>query len=243
MRIEFDDVRFRYGRKSVLSGVDWTIGSGVTGLLGPNGAGKTTLLNVLVGLAKPHSGTLRFHGGTSGTIGFVPQRFSLVGGMRVVDTVAYAAWVNGVDRPACAAAALRALAAVRLDDLATARVRTLSGGQRQRVGVAAALAHEPDVLVLDEPTVGLDPAQRMRLREVVADLGRTRTVLLSTHLIEDISHLCRRVGVLADGRLVFDGSEAELIGLVDSAPASGVLGSPFERAYQALVAGLGADRG
>ncbi|MEV0677184.1 ATP-binding cassette domain-containing protein [Actinosynnema sp. NPDC050436] len=242
MHIEFDGVHFRYGRRQVLSGVDWTVGPGVTGLLGPNGAGKTTLLNLLVGLEKPHSGALRFTGGASGTIGFVPQHFSLVGGMRVVDTVAYAAWVNGVDRRACAAAASRALEAVRLEDLVTARVRTLSGGQRQRLGVAAALAHEPDVLVLDEPTVGLDPAQRMRLREVVADIGRTRTVLLSTHLIEDISHLCHRVGVLADGRLVFDGTEEELTELVDSAPASGVLGSPFERAYQALVARLGADR-
>ncbi|WP_447001969.1 ATP-binding cassette domain-containing protein [Saccharothrix isguenensis] len=226
----------------MLSGVDWTIDTGVTGLLGPNGAGKTTLLNLLVGLEKPASGAVRFQGSSSGTIGFVPQRFSLVGGMRVVDTVAYAAWVNGVDRRGCADAALRALAAVRLDDLAAARVRTLSGGQRQRLGVAAALAHDPDLLVLDEPTVGLDPAQRMRLREVIADIGRTRTVLLSTHLIEDISHLCQRVGVLAEGRLAFDGTEAELTELVDSTPSSGVLGSPFERAYHALVAKLGADR-
>ncbi|WP_312865089.1 ATP-binding cassette domain-containing protein [Saccharothrix tamanrassetensis] len=226
----------------MLSGVDWVVGTGVTGLLGPNGAGKTTLLSLLVGLEKPDSGVLRFEGATSGAIGFVPQRFSLVGGMRVLDTVAYAAWVNGVDRVDCAVAAVRALAAVRLDDLAAARVRTLSGGQRQRLGVAAALAHEPDLLVLDEPTVGLDPAQRMRLREVIADIGRTRTVLLSTHLIEDISHLCQRVGVLAEGRLVFDGTEAELTDLVDSTPSPGVLGSPFERAYHALVAKLGADR-
>ncbi|WP_231500212.1 ATP-binding cassette domain-containing protein [Saccharothrix sp. NRRL B-16314] len=226
----------------MLSGVDWAIDTGVTGLLGPNGAGKTTLLNLLVGLESPASGGVRFQGSSSGTIGFVPQRFSLVGGMRVVDTVAYAAWVNGVDRRGCADAAFRALAAVRLDDLADARVRTLSGGQRQRLGVAAALAHDPDLLVLDEPTVGLDPAQRMRLREVIADIGRTRTVLLSTHLIEDISHLCQRVGVLAEGRLAFDGTEAELTELVDSTPSSGVLGSPFERAYHALVAKLGADR-
>lgn len=222
--------------------MDWTIGPGVTGLLGPNGAGKTTLLNLLVGLEKPDSGTIRLPGSSSGTVGFVPQRFSLVGGMRVVDTVANAAWVNGVDRRECADAALRALTAVRLDDLVAARVRTLSGGRRRRLGVAAALAHEPDLIVLDEPTVGLDPAQRMRLREVIADIGRTRAVLLSTHLIEDISHLCQRVGVLAEGRPAFDGTEAELTELVDSTPSSGVLGSPFERAYHALVAKLGADR-
>lgn len=244
MRILIDNVGFRYGRKTVLTGVNWSIGSGVTGLLGPNGAGKTTLLNLLVGLAQPDSGRLEFEGRDreSGAVGFVPQRFSLVGGMRVLDTIVYSAWVNGVPERQCAAAAETALRTVHLEDLLNTRVRSLSGGQRQRVGVAAALAHEPGVLVLDEPTVGLDPAQRLRLREVIAEIGRTRTVLLSTHLIEDISHLCERVGVLAEGRLVFDGTEAELTGLIEDTDSVGGLGSPFERAYRALVDRLGGAR-
>ncbi|MFJ6674722.1 ATP-binding cassette domain-containing protein [Actinosynnema sp. NPDC091369] len=244
MRVLIDDVGFRYGRKSVLTGVKWSIGPGVTGLLGPNGAGKTTLLNLLVGVTKPHSGRLLFegHDHRPGSIGFVPQRFSLVGGMTVLDTVSYSAWVNGIAENRCAAAAEAALRTVHLEEQARTKVRSLSGGQRQRVGVAAALAHEPEVLILDEPTVGLDPAQRLRLREVVADIGRSRTVLLSTHLIEDISHLCERVGVLAEGRLVFDGTEAELTALIEDSDSTGVLGSPFERAYRALVDRLGGAR-
>jgi ABC-2 type transport system ATP-binding protein len=252
VRIRVENVDFSFGRNRVLAGVDWTIDTGVTGLLGPNGAGKTTLLNLLVGLTKPSAGRIAVEdaerrAGHTATyqqrlVGFVPQRFSLVGEMRVIDTVSYAAWVNGVPRKRCADAAVAALEVVQLADFAQSRVRALSGGQRQRVGVAAALAHEPDVLILDEPTVGLDPGQRLRLREVIAEIGRTRTVLLSTHLIEDISHLCTRVGVLAGGRLAFDGTEEELTALIDHSATSGTLGSPFERAYNELVNRLGAAR-
>ena len=239
--ITLTDVVFRYGRHTVLDGLSWQVGDGITGLLGPNGAGKTTLLNLLVGLTRPTSGEVSVHtpDGGRGRVGFVPQRFSLAGEMPVQDTVAYAAWINGVPRRACGAAATRALALVSLDDRITLPVRKLSGGQRQRLGLAAALAHEPDLLVLDEPTVGLDPGQRMRLREVIARVGERCVVLLSTHLIEDISHLCGRVGVLADGRLVFDGTEAELAARVAGTSTEGLLGSDFERSYYSLIADLG----
>ncbi|GGP34687.1 ATP-binding cassette domain-containing protein [Saccharothrix coeruleofusca] len=247
MLVHVERVGFSYGRTEILRGVDWRIGLGVTGLLGPNGAGKTTLLNLLVGLARPTGGTITMRDGDRGAgfaVGFVPQRFSLAGEMRVLDTVAYAAWVNGVAREDCGKAAGTALEMVGLSDNARTRVRALSGGQRQRVGIAAALAHQPRLLVLDEPTAGLDPGQRLRLREVVAAIGATRAVLLSTHLIEDISHLCDRVGVLAGGRLVFDGTERELTALIDDtdATAAASAGSRFERAYDALITGLGAAR-
>ncbi|SDC85437.1 ATP-binding cassette domain-containing protein [Actinokineospora iranica] len=237
-----ENVGFTYGRKQALSDVNWAVDTGITGLLGPNGAGKTTLLNLLAGLAKPTTGRIVVDDtgrSSSPRVGFVPQRFSLAGEMKVRDTVAYAAWVNGVPRKECPDASAKALAAVQLDEFATSRVRSLSGGQRQRLGVAAALAHEPDILVLDEPTVGLDPGQRLRLREVIADLGSSRTVLLSTHLIEDVSHLCKRVGVLAKGKLVFDGTEAELTTMIGDVQLDGTLGSSFERGYLELINRLG----
>jgi ABC-2 type transport system ATP-binding protein len=247
LRIHIEQLGFSYGRKQVLDGVDWTISTGITGLLGPNGAGKTTLLNLLVGLASPARGRIRISSDEDQApnepvrvVGFVPQRFSLAGEMRVLDTVAYAAWSNGVPSRRCAEAAARAIDLVQLGEHSRSRVRALSGGQRQRVGLAAALAHEPTVLILDEPTVGLDPGQRLRLREVIAEIGRTRTVLLSTHLIEDISHLCQRVGVLAGGRIVFDGTEAELARMIDGSESAGALGSDFERAYYSLINRLGA---
>jgi ABC-2 type transport system ATP-binding protein len=169
--ITLSSIGFAYGHTTVLRDINWRIRPGVTGLLGENGAGKTTLLSVLVGLRRPKSGSITMTDGAQPKFGFVPQQFSLPGEMRAADCVMYTAWINGVSRGECAAAAERALAQVNLADKARSRVRSLSGGQRQRLGLAAGLAHEPDVLVLDEPTVGLDPAQRVRVREVIADIG------------------------------------------------------------------------
>lgn len=192
--------------------------------------------------------------------GFVPQRWSVAGHMRVVDAVAYTAWVNGMPSRECGPAAYTALEEVALTDQAKDRVRTLSGGQRQRLGIAAGLAHDPEVLVLDEPTVGLDPAQRWRVRDMIAEIGRTRTVVLSSHLLDEFAHLCDRVGVLAAGRLVFDGTVAELErhatsqgtddgrGDGDGLPGTiheivgGEVGavrrSPIERGYERLLASV-----
>jgi ABC-2 type transport system ATP-binding protein len=219
-----------YGRRRVLRGVDWDVRAGVTGLLGPNGAGKTTLLSVLVGLLRPKAGSIVVRGGgDDARFGFVPQRFSMAGGMRLLDAISYTAWINGVaDRDA---AARRALAAVDLVGKAGDRVRTLSGGQRQRAGIAAGLAHEPDVLVLDEPTVGLDAGQRWRVRDLIAEIGRTRPVIVSTHLLDDVSHMCERVGVLASGRLVFDGTVAEL----ETTDGPQARRSPIEAGYERLL--------
>jgi ABC-2 type transport system ATP-binding protein len=219
-----------YRRRRVLRGVDWDVRAGVTGLLGPNGSGKTTLLSVMVGLLRPVAGSVVIRD-AGVRFGFVPQRFSMAGGMRLVDAVSYTAWVSGVTRGECDSAARRALTAVDLVGKAGERIRTLSGGQRQRAGIAAGLVHEPDLLVLDEPTVGLDAEQRWRVRDLIAEIGRTRPVVLSTHLLDDVSYLCERVGVLAGGRLVFDGTVAELEAAGDGLARR----SPIEAGYQRLL--------
>jgi ABC-2 type transport system ATP-binding protein len=240
--ITLSGIGFAYGRKTVLRDINWRIRPGVTGLLGENGAGKTTLLSVLVGLRRPKSGSIAMTDGAQPRFGFVPQRFSLPGEMRAADCVMYTAWINGVSRGECAAAAERALAQVNLADKARSRVRSLSGGQRQRLGLAAGLAHEPDVLVLDEPTVGLDPAQRVRVREVIADIGETRTVLLSTHVLEDVRFLCQWVGVLAGGKLAFDGTVADVESkIAGDRGAPSRLESVLERGYRTLLDTLGDD--
>lgn len=228
MTIHLQGVVAGYGRRRVLSGVDWDVRAGVTGLLGPNGAGKTTLLSVIVGLLRPRAGTIEVRGGDA-RFGFVPQRFSMAGGMRLLDAIAYTAWINGRDDRD--AAARRALTAVDLVDKADERIRTLSGGQRQRAGIAAGLAHEPDILVLDEPTVGLDAEQRWRVRDLIAELGRTRPVIVSTHLLDDVSHMCDHVGVLSNGRLVFAGTVAEL----EAAGERQERRSPIETGYERLL--------
>jgi ABC-2 type transport system ATP-binding protein len=169
--------------------------------------------------------------GGDARFGFVPQRFSFAGGMRLIDAIAYTAWINGIDRHERDRTARAALAAVDLTDKAGDRVRTLSGGERQRAGIAAGLAHEPDVLVLDEPTVGLDAGQRWRVRDLIAEIGRTRPVILSTHLLEDVSYLCERVGVISSGRLVFDGTVADL----EMPDGTRARRSPIEAGYERLL--------
>lgn len=249
MDVRLEDVSFSYGRTEALRDVTWHFGRGVTGLLGPNGAGKTTLLSLLVTLSRPRSGKIVIAGHDLGTaggraaarkmLGFVPQRFSLAAEMRVHDCVAYAGWMHGLPERDCDRAAERSLSEVGLTEFARRRVRGLSGGERQRLGLAAALAHDPAVVLLDEPTVGLDPGQRLRLRERIAAIGRDRTVVISSHLLEDIEHLCDRVGVIADGRLVFDGDIDELEKRIAQASSeSSALGSRFEQAYDSLIADL-----
>jgi ABC-2 type transport system ATP-binding protein len=252
MKIKVTDVSAGYGRVVVLSDLNWLIVPGVNGLLGPNGAGKTTLLHLLAGITRPWHGTITAdadgasvpstHKSYARRIGFVPQHFTFAAEMRLLDTVTYAAWVNGVPRKNCVPAALTALGQVNLAEKAQLRVRSLSGGQRQRLGLATALAHDPELLILDEPTVGLDPTQRLRLREVIASVGADRPVVLSTHLVEDVTHLCQRVGILAGGRMAFDDNVDALARLVAHGDPGHGPGSAFEQAYAGIVERLGGDR-
>ncbi|WP_207782453.1 ATP-binding cassette domain-containing protein [Phytoactinopolyspora limicola] len=248
--LRIEGVSYAYRRKSVLSDVTWTIQPGVTGILGPNGAGKSTLLSLMATLQKPSRGRIVLGDADLSTpsgrqsarrvLGLVPQRFTLAPEMRVHDTVAYAAWIHGVADRECDEAAARALDEVGLGDRGRDRVRALSGGQRQRVGLAAALAHDPQVILLDEPTAGLDPGHRLRLRERITHLAEGRTVVIASHLMEDIEHLCGHVGVLVEGRLAFTGGAAELHALAAEGIGADSPGSTFERAYDALMARLGA---
>lgn len=213
------------------------------GLLGPNGAGKTTLLSVLATVLKVSSGDVAVGGHDVTTasgrraarrlIGWLPQRFDLSGAMTVADTVCYAAWSNGVDMRNCQDAVGAALSVVDLTDRAGERVRRLSGGQRQRLGLAAALAHRPRILLLDEPTSGLDPAQRVRFRAYVRDAARGRTILLATHLLDDVQHVSDHVVVLARGRVVFEGPPASLA--ERGGTSENPLESALERGYRQLL--------
>lgn len=232
MNINIEGVTAYYRGTRVLRGIDWTVRSGVTGLLGPNGSGKTTLLSVMVGLLHPNEGSVTVLGGAR--FGLVPQRFSMPSGMRLVDAVSYTAWLNGMAAGDSEPAARRALAAVDLASYADVKVRTLSDGQRQCAGIAAGLVHEPDVLVLDEPTAGLDTGQRWRVQDLITEIGRTHLVMVSTHLLDDVSYLCERVGVLTGGQLVFDGTVAELEAAGYDQPADSQR-SALEAGYEGLL--------
>jgi len=235
VHVRVEGVRKAYGRMEALAGVDLDLRSGVTGLLGPNGAGKSTLLRILATLLAPTSGTVRVGDWDAlnlrervevrRRLGYLPQDLGLYPRFTVFEFVDYLAILKELDEPADRHRRVRAaLEAVGMADLARRKNKTLSGGMRQRVGIAQAIVADPALLLLDEPTTGLDPEQRTRFRELIADLGEQRTVLLSTHLVEDIAAICQSVLVLWEGRVRFAGTPAALreraAGLVWTSPVT-----------------------
>ena len=212
----------KYGRSPALSDVGLSLAPGITGLLGPNGAGKTTLLRILATALAADEGEVRVLGQDPTTsagrttirrnLGYLPQEAGFPRGFTTFGFVDYLAILKEwTERDTRHAEVRRVLDQVDLGDLATKRVHALSGGQRRRVLLAQALLGQPDFLVLDEPTTGLDPAQRARLRDILSTAGERATLVLSTHQTEDVAALCERVIVLDAGRVHFDGSVAELI--------------------------------
>ncbi|WP_430779632.1 ABC transporter ATP-binding protein [Actinoplanes sp. G11-F43] len=214
----------RYGSMIALDAVDMTIGVGVTGLLGPNGAGKSTFLRCLATALGPDDGTIRIHGFDPSVqeqrtevrrrIGYLPQNPGLYPNFTAYALLDYVAVLKEItDTRQRRAEVRRVLDEVELTDRARTKVRKLSGGMRQRLGLAQALLGDPELVILDEPTVGLDPEQRMLFRALVSRIGERRTVLLSTHQTEDVGALCERVVVMSGGRVVFQGSPRELAGI------------------------------
>jgi ABC-2 type transport system ATP-binding protein len=231
----------RYGGTRALDDVSLRLGEGITALLGPNGAGKTTLLRVLATAVPADRGAFTVLGHDPGTaagrlavrrsLGYLPQSPGFHQEFTAFAFVDYVAILKELtDRAARHREVRRVLAEVDLADVRGRRIKRLSGGMRQRVALAAALVGDPRFLVLDEPTAGLDPEQRMRFRDVISRTGEGRTVLLSTHQTEDVAMLCHRVIVLAKGRVRFEGTPAEL-----TAQAAGRVWSSTERDPGALA--------
>ncbi|AEB42412.1 ATP-binding cassette domain-containing protein [Micromonospora maris] len=219
MTLELMGVSQRYGNVVALREVSARLKPGVTGLLGPNGAGKTTLLRTMATIMPPDAGVLHINGvqvndersarSARRHVGYLPQSFGYDPHMRVGDFVRYAAWLRGLPAAQWDAGAKAALSAVDLLDRATIKLKKLSGGMRQRAGIAWAIVGRPAVILLDEPTAGLDPRQRLQFRKILTDLSDS-VVVLSTHIISDIDSTCDRVLVISDGQIRFDGSTAEL---------------------------------
>ena len=221
--IDLRGVTKSYGRTHALSNVDLVFDRGVTGLLGPNGAGKTTLLRIVATSIAADSGTVRLLGrdphGPQGDVtairrelGYLPQELGYPNDMTAFGFVEYVAVLKEWnDRQQRTREVRRVLELVGLSDLAGKKIPKLSGGQRRRVGLAQSLIGDPRILVLDEPTTGLDPAQRADLRRTLSVAASRSVVLLSTHQTEDVAALCERVIVLADGGVRFDGTVDDLV--------------------------------
>jgi ABC-2 type transport system ATP-binding protein len=218
--ITCDGVDFGYSHGlPVLRGITLAVQPGITGLLGVNGAGKSTLLNVLAGALRPQSGRVelegvdlygRGHRQALRDVALMPQELRVPYGARLVDAMRIIAWARGVPSRDASQRADEALERVHLSDRARTRVSRLSGGMRRRFALAQALVADPKLLLLDEPTTGLDPQQRIVVRELITALPDHSTVIMSSHVIEDIEASCERVVVLHDGAIAFDGTLADL---------------------------------
>ncbi|WP_217922390.1 ATP-binding cassette domain-containing protein [Miltoncostaea oceani] len=222
--VTIDGVTRRFGAVTALDAVSLTLEAGVTGLLGPNGAGKTTLIRALATVEPPDAGSIHVLGDEATgplaartrvrrVIGYLPQELAFPRGMTAFTFLDYIAVLKEwSDTAARHAEVRRVLDLVDLGGRASARVRTLSGGQRRRLALGQAFIGDPDLLILDEPTTGLDPERRASLRAVLSARGAVGAVLLSTHQTEDVAALCERVVVLAEGRVRFDGTVSDFVG-------------------------------
>jgi ABC-2 type transport system ATP-binding protein len=204
-----------------LNGIDLEIGPGMFGLLGPNGAGKTTLMRILAGIANP-SGGLAIVGGhdlstesgkqaVKAMLGYLPQELGMYSELSATQFVDYMAILKGLDDPQKRRQQVeKVLEMVGLRQDAGRKIKGFSGGMKRRVGIAQALVNDPKLLIVDEPTAGLDPEERIRFRNLLVNLAANRIVILSTHIVEDIGQTCRDLAVLSHGEVIFRGSPVEL---------------------------------
>ena len=221
--IEIQNLSKQYNREvHALRGVDLNIGTGMFGLVGPNGAGKTTLMRILAGLVKPSNGriTILNHDlatskgklATKSHLGYLPQEFGFYPELTAVQFLDYMGILKGIrNKTDRQRQVTNVLEQVRLSDVAHRKIKTYSGGMKRRVGIAQALLGDPKLIIVDEPTVGLDPEERVRLRNLLADTANRCTVILSTHIIEDISQSCNDLAVMQQGQVLFRGSPRDLI--------------------------------
>jgi ABC-type multidrug transport system ATPase subunit len=243
MNVEIEDVTRRFSRAQAVAGVSLQTGTGVFGLLGPNGAGKTTLLRMLATVIPPTSGRIQLLGCDPGgygprreirrRLGYLPQNLGYYPGFTVAEFVEYFALLKEMPPNQIPKAVATAIERVDLGGRARAKLRTLSGGMLRRAGIAQAIVNEPELLLLDEPTAGLDPEQRVAFRGLLRELGERATVIVSTHLVEDVGAACSEVALMDAGRIVFQGSPAELIACGEGSGASG--DAPLERGYSAVL--------
>lgn len=219
MEIKVIDLKKSYGSKQALKGINLEIKPGMFGLLGANGAGKTTFMRILATLMPASSGKILIDGkehksikNIKNRIGYIPQEFSFYPQLTVYQALDYLAILDGINSKKKRAMTIEYLLdKVNLRQAKKVKTRALSGGMKQRLGIAQALLNEPELLIVDEPTAGLDPGERVRFRNLLSDLGVDRTVLLSTHIVGDIEFTCEDVAVLSQGQLIYKGKMKDMV--------------------------------
>lgn len=219
MELQFDRITKEFGAKIAVDRVSAKLGPGVYGLLGANGAGKTTLMRMACGVLSPTSGEVRFNGQPidklggdyRAELGYLPQGFGYYPEFTAMDFMKYMAALKGIGRREAQDKSHSLLATVGLADDENRPIKTFSGGMKQRLGIAQAVLNDPKVLVLDEPTAGLDPKERVRFRNLIAGFSQDKVVLLSTHIVSDVEYIADRILVMKSGAFVMEGSPEELV--------------------------------
>jgi ABC-2 type transport system ATP-binding protein len=215
MRLTVDRLSKQYKNKIAVDRVSFNLTEGVTGLLGANGAGKTTLMRMITGILAPTSGEITADGIPVQTeeyraiLGYLPQDFGYYPEFTAREFVQYIAALKGLDKNTAKRKTDQLLELVGLSDVAGKKIKTFSGGMKQRVGIAQAIINDPKILILDEPTAGLDPKERVRFRNLIADIGKDTIVLFSTHIVSDIEHIASNVMMMRDGQIIYEGAWSE----------------------------------
>ena len=218
MELVIDRLTKQFQNKIAVDRVSLRLNNGVYGLLGTNGAGKTTLMRMLCGILQPTSGTIAFDGmdvseeGYRAILGYLPQDFGYYPEFTAMGFLLYMAALKGLPKHSAKRRANELLELVGLQEMGCKKIKTFSGGMKQRLGIAQALLNNPKMLILDEPTAGLDPKERVRFRNLIGQLGKGSIVLLSTHIVSDIEHIADEVLMMKNGNLIYHGAWDDQMG-------------------------------
>ena len=218
MELVIDRLTKQFQNKIAVDRVSLRLNNGVYGLLGTNGAGKTTLMRMLCGILQPTSGTIAFDGmdvseeGYRAILGYLPQDFGYYPEFTAMGFLLYMAALKGLPKHSAKRRANELLELVGLQEMGRKKIKTFSGGMKQRLGIAQALLNNPKMLILDEPTAGLDPKERVRFRSLIGQLGKDSIVLLSTHIVSDIEHIADEVLMMKNGNLIYHGAWDDQMG-------------------------------
>ncbi|WIV13720.1 ABC transporter ATP-binding protein [Proteiniborus sp. MB09-C3] len=221
MELAIDRLTKQYQNKIAVDRISLTLTKGVYGLLGANGAGKTTLMRMMCGILRPTNGEIKFNGidvtheDYRDVLGYLPQDFGYYPEFTATEFLCYMASLKGLTKHRAKAKSAELLEIVSLSNMAKRKIKTFSGGMKQRLGIAQAMLNNPKILILDEPTAGLDPKERVRFRNIISQLGTDRIVLLSTHIVSDIENIAGTILVMKDGQIIHQGSLEEIIKAID----------------------------